>query len=282
MQRVGLSGVSVPVALAVPQGAVRGGLVALHPAGEPSRNQPLLRHLAEVLPSQGVAVLLHDRRPAVEPFGAVPLRLQADDAQAIAGALRDVVGPVRLGFWGWSQGAWAAALAAVEADSTAFLVLVGAAGVSPAEQMRWAVSHQLRHEGYGDSDVATAMSARGIYEAAVRGMADSADAQAALDDVAQQPWGALAGLPLRFRGPGSWSDMDFDPVPVFERVKCPVLAVWGDADPWIPVDDSEAALRHALGDRLSVLRLPATGHGPNATDSTYEAALVAHVVNALA
>jgi len=55
--------------------------------------------------------------------------------------------------------------------------------------------------------------------------------------------------------------MDFDPVPVYERVRCPVLAVWGEADPWIPVDASEAALRSAIRDRLTALRLPATGHG---------------------
>jgi pimeloyl-ACP methyl ester carboxylesterase len=75
--------------------------------------------------------------------------------------------------------------------------------------------------------------------------------------------------------------MDFDPVPVYELIKCPVLAVWGEADPWIPVDVSEAALRRAIGARLTVLRLAATGHGPDVTDQRYEAALLAHVLQAL-
>lgn len=280
MERVGLPGVTVPVTLAVPRLDVRGGLVALHPSDDPSRNQPLLRHLAKVLPEHGVAVLLHDRRPAVEPSGIVPLRVQAEDAQAVAAALRGAVGPVPVGFWGWSQGGWAAAVAAAEADDAAFLVLVGSAGVSPAQQMRWAASHQLRQQGYSERDVADATEARRTYEAALRGEASPARAQDALDDAAQQAWGALAGLPRRFRGPGTWTDMDFDPVPVYERINCPVLAVWGEADPWIPVDASEAALRCAIGDRLTVLRLPATGHGPDVTDHRYEAALLAHVLHA--
>jgi hypothetical protein len=103
VEQVRLRGVTVPVTLAVPRCDVRGGLVALHPADDPRRNQPLLRHLAEVLPEHGVAVLLHDRRPATELSGdTVPLRLQAEDAHAVAAALREALGPVPVGFWGWS------------------------------------------------------------------------------------------------------------------------------------------------------------------------------------
>jgi pimeloyl-ACP methyl ester carboxylesterase len=147
--------------------------------------------------------------------------------------------------------------------------------------MRWAASQQLRQHGYSERDVADALDVRRTYEAALRGNASAARAQHALDDVAQKPWGELAGLPPCFRGPGTWPDMDFDPVPVYERINCPVLAVWGEADPWIPVDVSEAALRRAVGDRLTVLRLPATGHGPDVTDRRYEVALAAHVLRAL-
>ena len=47
--------------LSVPATPARAGLVALHPAGYPSRDFPLLRHLAGALAAHGVAVLRFDR-----------------------------------------------------------------------------------------------------------------------------------------------------------------------------------------------------------------------------
>lgn len=43
---------------------VRGRLVPLHPARDASREQFLFRHLAEILPPLGLAVLRYDRRKA--------------------------------------------------------------------------------------------------------------------------------------------------------------------------------------------------------------------------
>ena len=62
------------------------------------------------------------------------------------------VGSAPLGLWAWSQGAWAAALAAARSTEIAFLVLLAACGVSPAEQMRYGTAEQLRRNGYGDDD----------------------------------------------------------------------------------------------------------------------------------
>ncbi len=280
MEELELEGATVPVSLFVPEGVVRGGLVALHPSDDPSRLQPLLMHLSTVLPRHGVAVLLHDRRSTPNPSRDVPLQVQAQDAHAVAAALRDVVGEAPVGFWGWSQGAWAATLAAAQSDA-AFLVLVGSAGVSPAEQMRWATCEHVREQGYGEAAVAQLSHARFTYEAALRGDAPPAEAQAALEGVAGEPWSHLAWLPDHFDGVGAWIDMDFDPAAALSRTNCPVLAVWGEDDEWVPVDASEAAWRAAAGARLTVLRLPGVGHGPEGTDERYEQALLAHVLQAL-
>lgn len=281
MESLALTGVTLAVSLFVPEGKVRGGLVALHPADDPSRQQPLLQHLARVLPQHGVAVLLHDRRPPSDPSQDVPLEVQAQDAHAVAAALRGVVGQVPVGFWGWSQGAWAAILASAQTDDAAFLVLVGSAGVTPAEQMRWATCQHVREQGYGEAAVAQLSLARLTYAAALRGDAPPTEAQAALDGIQSQAWRHLAWLPERFKGVGRWSDMDFDPAPVLSRTNCPVLAVWGEEDEWVPVDASEDAWRRAASDRLTVLRLPGAGHGPDPSDERYEQALLTHVLQAL-
>jgi hypothetical protein len=75
---------------------------------------------------------------------------------------------------------------------------------------------------------------------------------------------------------------DYDPVPALERVTCPLLAIWGQRDIYVPVAASVAAFAAALGRagngsfRLEVvadadhgLRLPATGgaeRGPRIPD----------------
>ena len=100
-----------------------------------------------------MAVLRYDRRKSADGQD-VPLPVQASDALAAVRCLREVVGPVPTGLWGFSQGAWAAPLAAVTApDSVDFLICVSCFGVSPAERMQVGCSRQLRKHGFSDSEV---------------------------------------------------------------------------------------------------------------------------------
>jgi alpha/beta superfamily hydrolase len=117
------------------------GLVPLHPAMSGSRDHPLFLHLADLLTTRGVTVFRLDRR-AAPPGSDVPLGEQARDARTAMARLREQTrAPV--GVWGFSQGAWAAALAAADDPQTAFLVTVSASGVSPACQMRYGTCEQL-------------------------------------------------------------------------------------------------------------------------------------------
>lgn len=260
--RIELDGATTDASLTLPDGPVRGGCVALHPAGEGARDQPLLRHLAALLPRLGVAVLLHDRRPA-PPGQDVPLEVQAADGLRVARALRAKVGDVPVGVWGWSQGAWAAALAAERDPAVAFLVVVASCGVSPAAQMRFGTARRLRDAGHGEDAVAELLRTRRAHEDALRGQLPREDAQAVLDGVAGRPWRHLAWLPDRLDPEDRWPDLDHDPAASFAATRCPVLAVWGEDDSWVPVDASEAVWRVARPDGLTVLRLPGVGQGPS-------------------
>lgn len=245
--------------------ASRLGLVPLHPAGTGSRDHPLFLHLAELLAARNVAVLRFDRRPA-PPGNDVPLAEQAHDARAAMARLRAVThAPV--GLWGFSQGAWAAALAAAEDRETAFVVTVSASGVSPARQMRYGAREQLRRRGY---DTGELDSLRETFERYLRGEVEREAAQAVVEHAAEQPWFDFAWVPRRLPAPGAWPDMDFDPGTAIARVRCPVLAFWSSADEWIPIDESIARWRPA--GPLTVVRLPDTTHEPSPSP-TYERAL---------
>ncbi len=250
----------------LPAGPVRGGIVALHAAGAGHLSYFCYEHLARLLPGAGIAVLRFDRRPRVDGRD-VPLADQAADAVAAIEVLRGQAGDVPIGLWGLSQGAWAAPLAAaLHPDLVAFLVLVSSSGVSPAAQMRYGTAEQLRRHGYGDADLAELGRLRATVEAYQRGDLDRATAQAAVDRSAARPWFPLAyllrELPDR---PGTWRDMDFDPVPVFARVTCPTLLFYGTTDAWVPIDASVAAWRRATAGAATpptVHRLDGCDHYP--------------------
>jgi uncharacterized protein len=248
--------------LTIPEGQVRAGLVPLHPSGDGSRRQFLFEHLVDTVVPRGVAVLRFDRRasPSSED---VPFAVQAADALEALGALRSEVGDVPLGSWAWSQGAWAAALAASQSDEVEFLILLAACGVSPAVQMRYGTAEQLRRNGHGDDDALSELAElRAALEDAVRDPGRLEEPQAVIDRYADRPWFRHAHVPRTLDPTAGWRDMDYDPAPTLAAVRCPVLLLYGEEDEWTPVEPSIAVWERAGNTELTVVRLAGTAHAP--------------------
>ncbi|MFR9778581.1 alpha/beta hydrolase family protein [Micromonospora sp. MS34] len=251
----------LPAVLDLPTGPVRGGLAVLHGSHAEHRSYFLYEHLARVLPPAGIAVLRYDRRPRVAGRD-VPLAAQADDAATALDVLRRRIGDVPVGLWGFSQGSWAAALAASR-HPVGFLVLLGCSGVSPAAQMRYGTAEQLRRHGYGEADIAELGRLRRLAEGYLRGEVPRAAAQAELDAAVERRWYPLTFLPRELPEPGSWADMDFDPEPVFAKLSGPVLLCYGETDAWTPIEPSVAVWRRAAhAADLTVVRLAGCDHAP--------------------
>lgn len=265
-------GVVLPASLTLPMGHARAAVVALHGAEAGQRSFFLYEHLAGHLPAAGIGVLRYDRRPAKDGDD-VPLAVQAADAYAAVQALRRQIGDVPIGLWGFSQGAWAATVAAnTKHDDIAFLVLVSSCGVSPARQMRFGTAEQLRRNGFDPAAVAELIHLRTTVEEFLRGAIPRATAQSVVDHAAERPWFPLAYIPRQLpERSGTWADMDFDPTSAIAGLQCPVLLFYGETDEWMPIDDSVAAWRHAhaTGDEpdLTIYRLHGCGHQPTLNES---------------
>lgn len=248
--------------LTLPEGRVRAGLVPLHPASDGSRRQFLFDHLVDTVVPHGVAVLRFDRRPS--PTGEdVRFELQAADGLEALDALRAEVGDVPLGLWAWSQGAWAAALAASRSRDVSFLILLAACGVSPAAQMRYGTAQQLRRNRHGDEEaLAELAELRAAFEDAIRDRSRLEASQAVVDRYADRPWFPLAHVPTTLDPSADWPDLDFDPAPILASVRCPVLLFYGEEDEWTPIEPSIAAWGRGGNPELTVVRLAGTAHAP--------------------
>jgi pimeloyl-ACP methyl ester carboxylesterase len=262
------AGADLPATLTLPETGVRGGLVPLHPASDGSRGQFLFEHLVETVVPRGLAVLRYDRRSSSDGDD-IPFAVQAGDALEAVRILRAQpnAGQVPLGLWAWSQGGWAAAVAAASSPEVSFLVLLAACGVSPAEQMRYGTAEQLRRHGYGDDAALREVAElRAALEDAHRDPSRHHEAQAVIDRYAERPWFELAHVPRTLEGLGEWTDMDLDPAPILAQVRCPVLLFYGEEDEWTPVEPSIAAWEQAAavsGDAdLTVVRLAGADHAP--------------------
>ena len=246
-------------------------LVAVHGAGEGTRDSPILRHLHDVLPPAGFGVVTFDRRGEGKSSGDASrgrFDVQARDALAVLAAV-DVP---RSGLFGYSQGGWVAPLAAAQSRDVGFLVVVASPGVTPSQQMMYATESQLRLAGHDEGAVANALELRRDFEAWVHQPQPARELEARLSAAADEDWFGVLFLPpllLDDDGRRLWiEEMDFDPRPVFARVRVPTLALWGEDDSWTPVAPSVEAWQQACGS-VETLVLPNVEHDLTRPDGTF-------------
>ena len=258
-------------------------IVALQGAGEGTRDFRSYTHLHDLLPPAGIGVVTFDRRGEGESTGDSSrgrFEVQVDDALAV---LRDV-DAADIGLWGISQGGWIGPLAAAASDEVKFLVLVASTGVTPSEQMMYAVERQLRLAGYGDDVVERALDLRRRFEDWIHARAPEPDEQLAADLWAglDEDWWGQVWLPPTLLDEESrrlWiEEMDYDPRPAIAQVRVPTLLFYGDADSWTPVEPSVEAWRAAAGADVEIVVIPGAEHDLTMPDGSfapeYEAKLV--------
>ena len=159
-----------------------------------------------------------------------------------------------------------APLVAGRRADVACVVTIGASGVTPHEQMRYGVARHLEEAGYNPSVV---LRADGLWVEAMRALRGDGsldELQEQLRDAAREPWWPLAFLPEEIPNGEARTavmrEMDHDPLPSFRSVRCPVLAIYGQRDEWVPVDVSVEAWRAAQGKNVTTVVLEGGAHDP--------------------
>ncbi|GGP50777.1 alpha/beta hydrolase family protein [Saccharothrix coeruleofusca] len=192
-------------------GVRRPAVVMVHGSGRVSREG--YRQEAEAFARAGIVTLVYDKRPR-KSKSDVDFELLADDALAGFRALRGRadVDPAMTGLWGVSEGGWVIPLAAARSTDVAFLVAVGASGVSPERQQSWNLRNRLTGLGVSGSMV---------------------------DTVSRTAIGLVVGA-------GLFPEAGYDPAPALARVTQPVLGLWGEQDRVIPGGESMRVFQESL------------------------------------
>jgi hypothetical protein len=216
----------------------------LHPAvvlvhGSGAEDREGYRFLADYLARHNVAALRYDKRGTGNSTGDwhySSLMDLAEDAAAGVRALQahDSINPRKIGLLGTSQGGWVVPIAASYTKDGAFVILVSGAAVSPSAQEVYRVTHELHH--LTDSPVQIAFRVL-IYQIQIF----IATVLHTIHNVIP-----LSKILPRAAAFGVYLDWDFDVVPYLKSVTCPILAVYGEVDKVVPVQESAAILKEAL------------------------------------
>ncbi|HWL39663.1 MAG TPA: alpha/beta fold hydrolase [Gemmatimonadaceae bacterium] len=252
-------------------------VVLLHGSG-PQTRESHIYYFADQFARNGIAALIYDKRntgrtdiPATQQGGGT-LSDFANDATAAVRYLRAfpaIVDPRRIGLWGSSQGAWIAPMAAERIDGVAFLVLVSGGGVSPARHALHEEEVRLRARGLTGTEFQRAMSLVRLAHTYVRSQSNAAwnRFERELDRSRGEPWfAAIDSFPIKLpRVSPAWKDpdLDYDPVPLLERLRLPVLVVLGAEDDVTPITArvTAAALRKAGNTDYLIRQIPGADHG---------------------
>lgn len=250
-------------------GAATAGIVLVDGSGDGDRFD--WGGWPEWLTDLGAVVLRHDKPGCGGSPGHWTDQTFEDRARETLAAVRvlradPAVAGRPVGLYGTSQGGWVALLAAaMEPALVDFVVCHSGPGTTPAQQERARQASQVRAGGHDETTVAEAMA---WVDARADMLRTDVPVEAILSAQvahAGRPWYPAVLEPydspaiLRFvRGV-----LDFDPVAVLPRVRCPVLALFGGADDVVPVRASLAAFAQALPEhpRHGFAVFPSADHG---------------------
>lgn len=258
-----------------PSGGPFPAVVLITGSGAQNRDEEVFglkpfRMIADYLTRQGIAVLRCDDRGVGGSTGSMSQALSsdfADDALASIAFLkgRPEIDPARIGLLGHSEGGLVAPIAATRSADVAFIILLSGPAVTGERIMLAQSDLIMRAAGATDEAVRRNTEIQKRIFAAVRtgqgwnevAAALRADFKAAVDALPEAQRTAIPNPEALItsqvnaqlaaaRTPWFTYFLDYDPAPTLVKVRCPVLAIFGERDLQVPVSLNRGPMEQAL------------------------------------
>lgn len=272
-ENVKAAGVKLAGTLTVPAGpGPHPAVVLVSGSGPQDRNESVMGHkpflvLADYLTRAGIAVLRYDDRGIAKSTGNFAASTTTDfagDASAAVEFLRGRTGidPKRIGIAGHSEGAIIGPMVANSRGDLAFVVLIAGPAV-PGEQVLYAQGQAiLKAGGAAPAALAQQLDIQKKMFGILREETDLAVAEKRLKEVL--PAKGMEGQIRNLLSPWMREFLFYDPAPALEKLRTPVLAIFGGLDLQVLPSQNAPAMVSALekggNPDWAILKLPALNH----------------------
>ena len=233
-------------------------VVFIHGSGPGTREDFV--YLADRFVRQGIAAFAYDKRGSGRSRGDLTFgsyTLLADDVEAAVNALASrsaVVDADRIAICGISEGGWVAPIVASRPGSrVAAVVGVVASGGTYAVNALYQNELRLRGRNATEAQIAEYRRLTGLVNDHVRarGASESGALQRALDAAYAAGWADATDLPRRVPVGRDldrmrWRVIDYDPRPLWEKVRVPTMLVLGGRDRNANPVEAESVIPAAL------------------------------------
>ncbi len=246
-------------------------VVLISGSGPQNRDEELLGHkpflvLADYLTRHGIAVLRYDDRGTAASTGTFMSSSEADfvsDVEAAVSYLqtRTEIDKDKIGLIGHSEGGIIAPRVAAKNNHIAFIVLLAGVGIPGHELLLMQQQLIGRVSGMREEDL---QKARAINQKAYDIILKTLDADSVRKALTSYFNQTIGGIPQALKPSGMDSGqyirlmvsqltipwmldlIRYDPVPVLENVRCPVLALNGEKDLQVPAKANLEGIEKAL------------------------------------
>jgi len=212
--------------------------------------------LADYLTRQGIAVLRVDDRGVGASIGDRTQATSEDYAQDVLAGIqflknRPAIDPDRIGLIGHSEGGIVASLAAAQSSDVAFIVMLASPGL-PGDEYNYQFEQSMsRVLGRSEEAIASIIAVQRQIFAVLKEEKDIGVARTRLVQILREldppmPEDMIESNLRRYLSPWFRYSIAHDPGETLKKVKCPVLALFGEKDFQVLTEGNLEAVKKAL------------------------------------
>lgn len=197
--------------------------------------------------SNGIGLFIYDKRGSGRSTGDWQKASFEDLANDVLAVIRQLkkhnhINKTKIGVWGFSQGGWIAPLAASRSKDISYVIMQSGGGVSNQQAEIGEQVARMQAQKLSDEEIKDAKSFMNLQFDAVRSPEGWNKFQVAVPAAKEKKWYRYTwGAIPKDNWLWKWwiPVVDYDPSIVLEKLKVPVLVMFGSADQYVPKGEVE-------------------------------------------